>query len=179
MFTHFPELLETHNLFVRNRKSNKIRSLGIALLYYGLSCRKAADVLCFPGADNASYEAVREWYHRAKALLRAPQKRHRPLIAIDETKIKVERRWYYSSSGRRSTRRIWERTARRGTHADERGERCPPPVSYGGCSKVHEHAESAGGRRTVVPTGVTHDGRAVGEGDVREAERGRAVVFRL
>jgi len=89
MFTHFSELLETHNVFVRNRKPNRIRSLGIALLYYGLSCRKAADVLRFLGADNASHEAVREWYHRAKELLSAPQKQCRPMIAIDETKIKA------------------------------------------------------------------------------------------
>ena len=83
MFTHFSELLETHNIFVRNRKPNRIRSLGIALLYYGLSRRKAADVLRFLGADNASHEAVREWYHGAKELLSAPQKQCRPMIAID------------------------------------------------------------------------------------------------
>ena len=65
---------------------NRLRSLGIALVYLGLSCRKAAEVLRF--SDDASYEAVREWYHKAKVLLRAPPKRCRKEIAIDETKIK-------------------------------------------------------------------------------------------
>ena len=67
MLTQLTELIEAHNIFVRERKSNWLRSLGIALLYYGLSCRKA--------------------------------------IAIDETKVRVEGMWYYSSSRRRSTRR--------------------------------------------------------------------------
>jgi transposase-like protein len=52
-------------------------------------------VLRFVDVDNASHEAIREWYHRAKALLRDPSKRHRPTVAIDETKIKVEGRWQY------------------------------------------------------------------------------------
>jgi transposase-like protein len=93
MFTHFSELLEAHNVFVRERKPNWLRALGIALVYLGLSCRKAAEVLRF--SDDASYEAVREWYHKAKALLRAPPKRCRKTIAIDETKIKVTGTWYF------------------------------------------------------------------------------------
>jgi transposase-like protein len=67
--------------------------LGIALLYLGMSCRKTAEVLSF--FDEASYEAARQWYHRAKDLLSAPQKRHRPTIAIDETKVKVKGTWYF------------------------------------------------------------------------------------
>ena len=34
-------------------------------------------------------------FHRAKALLRAPPKRCRKAIAIDETKVKVEKQWYH------------------------------------------------------------------------------------
>ena len=69
--------------------------MGIALLYLGMSCRKAADVLRFSDVDKASYEAIREWYHRAKVLLRDPPKRCRKVIAIDETKVKVRGRWYF------------------------------------------------------------------------------------
>ena len=97
---------------------NRIRSLGIALLYYGLSCRKAADVLRFLGAGNASHEAVREWYHRAKELLSAPQKQCRPMIAIDETKINVEGRWHFLWVG--CGRHGEQGAALRGNYADER-----------------------------------------------------------
>jgi len=93
ILTRLTELLETHNVFVRERKPNWLRATGIALLYYGLSCRQTAEVLSF--FDEASYEAARQWYHRAKELLRAPQKRHRPMIAIDETKMKVKGTWYF------------------------------------------------------------------------------------
>jgi len=67
--------------------------MGIALLFHGLSCRQTAEVLSF--FEEASYEAARQWYHRAKELLSAPQKQYRPMIAIDETKIKVEGRWHF------------------------------------------------------------------------------------
>ena len=93
MLTRLTELIETHNVFVRERKPNWLRSLGIVLLFHGLSCRKTAEVLSF--FDEASYEAARQWYHRARNLLSAPQKRHRSMVAIDETKIKVKGMWYY------------------------------------------------------------------------------------
>ena len=82
--TRLTELIENHNVFVRERKPLWVRSLGIALLYLGLSCRQTAEVL--QRVDAASYEAARQWYHRAKALLREPSKRHRSVIAIDETR---------------------------------------------------------------------------------------------
>jgi hypothetical protein len=67
MFTHLAELLETHNVFVRERTPNKLRAMGIALLYWGPSCRRTAEVLSL--SDGASNEAVRQWYHRDKELL--------------------------------------------------------------------------------------------------------------
>jgi len=42
---------------------------------------------------------------------------------------------------------------------------------------VDEHADGTRGRRTVVFRGVMQTGRAVGTGDVREAERGGAVKW--
>ena len=77
--------------------------MGIALLYWGLSCRQVAEFLRFSDSDNASYEAVRQWYHRAQKLLCDPSKRHRPTIAIDRRDEDQGRwrepTWYYSSSG--------------------------------------------------------------------------------
>ena len=120
MLTRLTELLGTHNVFVRGRKPNWLRSLGIALLFHGLSCRKTAGVLCF--FDEASYEAARQWYHCAQKLLSAPQKRYRPTVAIDETKIKVKETWYYLWAAVDTENR--EGAARCRNHADSRRPRC-------------------------------------------------------
>ena len=131
MFTHLSELLETHNVFVRERKPNRLRSLGIALLYWGLSCRQVAEFLRFSDIDDdASHEAVRQWYHRTQKLLHNPSKRHRPTVAIDETKIKVEGRWYFlwaavDTENRAGSCFAW-RSRRQETAVT-------PPVSYDGC----------------------------------------------
>ena len=160
MLTQLTELIEAHNVFVRERKSNKIRSLGIALLYLGLSCRKAANVLRFVDVDEASHEAVRQWYHRVKALLRAPPRRCRKAIAIDETKVRVEGMWYYSSSGRRSTRRTKSCHASR---SRRRGTGTTPPSRFirralQACT--NEHADGAGGWWPVAFAGARQDGGA-------------------
>jgi len=91
MLTQLTAPLESKKVFIRERKPNWLRSLGIALLYPGLSCRQTAEVLSF--FDEASQEAARQWYHRAQALLGAPPRRCRRAIAIDETKLKVRGRW--------------------------------------------------------------------------------------
>ena len=76
MLTRLTELIEAHNVFVRERKPNWLRSLGVALLYLGLSCRQTAEVLHVSDVDDASHEAVRQWYHRVQKLLRNPSHRN-------------------------------------------------------------------------------------------------------
>jgi len=73
MLTEIIELLENKKVFERERKPNEIRALGILLIYSGLSCRKARDILS--SFDQASYEAIREWYHRAKDLFTYRERR--------------------------------------------------------------------------------------------------------
>ena len=97
---------------------------------------------------------------------------------IDETKIKVKGTWYYSSSERRSTRRAGRRIALRRAHADTRRPRCFP-FHTTGVTDVHEHTDGARRWRSMVSGGVKQTGRALGESDVREAERSGAVVFSL
>jgi len=66
-----------------------------ALQYLGMSCRQSAEVLLF--SDDASHEAVRQWYHwTVHCFVHNPSKRYRRAIAINETKNEVERRWRYS-----------------------------------------------------------------------------------
>jgi len=59
MLTQLTAPLESKKVFIRERKPNWLRSLGIALLYPGLSCRQTAEVLSF--FDEASQEAARQW----------------------------------------------------------------------------------------------------------------------
>ena len=68
--------------------------------------------------------------------------------------------------------------ARHTAHADE-GRARRASLHPTRAENVHEHADGGGRWWPVVLTGVTPDGRAVGTGDVREAERGGAVVLGL
>jgi len=42
--------------------------------------------------EEISHESVRIYYHRLKKILKQPEKKKRRLIAVDETKIKLENR---------------------------------------------------------------------------------------
>ncbi len=84
--------MRKNKLFVRKRKSETVRILAIFLTHYGLSYRKVAAILS--KKEKVSYEAVRQWYHRAGKLF-SIEKKERSEIAIDETKIKLRKKWYY------------------------------------------------------------------------------------
>jgi len=174
MLTRLTELVETHNLFVRERKPNRLRALGIALLYLGLSCRKTAEVLHLSDADDACHEAVRQWHHRAKVLLRAPPRRCRKAIAIDETKVKVEKRWYF----------LWA-----AVDIDNRELLCvaltPTRDGHDASRFIRRMLRACTNTPTVLVDGGLWYSWALsrmgvpwmGAGDVRKAERGRAVEW--
>jgi hypothetical protein len=149
--TRLTELIEAHNVFVRERKPLWVRSLGIALLYFGLSCRQTAEVL--QRVDAASYEAARQWYHRAKALLREPSKRHRSVIAIDRRDQGQSGKTVVLSLG--GGRHGEERAAGHSAHADARRARCLSRYTTR-APHVHEHADGGGRWRPVVRVGVEH-----------------------
>ena len=52
--------------------------------------RKTSDFLSL--FEEISHESVRIYYHRLKKFLKQPRKRERRLIAIDETKLKLEKK---------------------------------------------------------------------------------------
>ena len=82
-----------HNgLFVRERKSNRVKALGITLYHMGLSLRDTSMILAYFG--GASHEAVRDWYGRCKDIFSVKSKKRRA-IAIDETKIKIQGKWRF------------------------------------------------------------------------------------
>jgi putative transposase len=86
MLSHLEELLKSKNIFVRNRKQMKTRSLGILLYHYGLSLRKCKNIVS--SFENISHESIRKWYHRVDTIFTVG-KTYRETIAVDETKVKI------------------------------------------------------------------------------------------
>jgi len=84
--------IESRKLFVRQRKSNWLRALGVVLYHLGLSLRDTSLVL--DGIGGASHEAVRKWYARCRDIFTV-ETRSRRAIAVDETKIKIRGEWMF------------------------------------------------------------------------------------
>jgi len=89
MLSHIEELLEAKKIFERNRTPVRIRALGILLYHLGLSLRNCSMVLS--SFTVVSHESVRLWYHKSYQLF-SVEKRYREVIAVDETKIKINGR---------------------------------------------------------------------------------------
>ena len=78
------EWIVKNRIFVRERKSNAERALGMLLYHAGLSYNKAAIFV------NASYEAVRKWYRKGRKLFEQTlMAKKRKRIAIDEKEIRI------------------------------------------------------------------------------------------
>ena len=81
------EEIKIKKVFRRNKKDVKIKVLVGLLYFFGLSLRKTSEFLSL---FEISHESVRIYYHRIKKVLKKPRKRKRMLIAIDETKLRLE-----------------------------------------------------------------------------------------
>jgi putative transposase len=90
MLSNMEKVLEAKNIFERERKSMKTRALGVILYHFGISLRNTS--LVISSFEQASHEAVREWYLRAAKIFQV-RKVERKIIAIDETKIKINGKW--------------------------------------------------------------------------------------
>ncbi len=90
MLSNMEKVLEAKNIFERERKSMKTRALGVILYHFGISLRNTS--LVISSFEQASHEAVREWYLRAAKIFQV-RKVKRKIIAIDETKIKINGKW--------------------------------------------------------------------------------------
>ena len=89
MLSYIEKLLEFKNVFERNRTPLRIRALGILLYHLGLSLRSCSMVLS--SFTPVSHESIRLWYHKSRRLFTV-EKRYREIIAVDETKIKINGR---------------------------------------------------------------------------------------
>jgi len=85
---HLIEEIKATKVFRRNKKDVKIKILAALLYFFGLSLRKTSNFLSL--FQEISHESVRIYYHRLKKVIDQPTRKKRRLIAIDETKIKLE-----------------------------------------------------------------------------------------
>jgi len=82
------EEIKSKKVFRRNRKRIELKILSALLYFYGLSLRKASKFISL--FEQISHESVRIYYHKLKKVLKPPEREKRRLIAIDETKLKLE-----------------------------------------------------------------------------------------
>jgi len=81
------DYVKSTKVFRRNKKDIELKILAALLYFFGLSLRKTSMFLSL--FEEISHESVRIYYHRLK-VLKQPRKKERKLIAIDETKLKLE-----------------------------------------------------------------------------------------
>jgi len=89
------DYIKSTKVFRRNKKNVEFKILAALLYFYfsnsfDLSLRKTSDYLSL--FEEISYESVRIYYHKLKTVLKHPRKKKRRLVAIDETKIKLEKK---------------------------------------------------------------------------------------
>lgn len=81
------ELLKDRNIFVKRRKSPKIKVILILIYHVNLSCRKIRKIIVEP--ESFSQEVIIEWHKRCSCLFQI-EKTTLHLVSVDETKIKKE-----------------------------------------------------------------------------------------
>jgi len=84
------DYVKSTKVFRRNKKDVELKILAALLYFFGLSLRKTSEFLSL--FEEISHESVRIYYHRLKKVLKQPRKKKRRLVAIDETKIKLEKK---------------------------------------------------------------------------------------
>ena len=92
MLNQIVELLKDRKIFVRQRKNHETKVIALLVYHAGLSYRKTSTII--GNLEPFSHEALRKWYKKCIAFFR-PQKKQRLVIAVDETKVKWEKRQIY------------------------------------------------------------------------------------
>jgi len=86
-FSVLVDRVERSGVFCWNRKPLKVKVLSTVLYYSGLSYRVVAKGL--RGLAKFAHESVRLWFRRLKEAFPKPERKRRRVIAIDETKLKL------------------------------------------------------------------------------------------
>lgn len=92
MLNQIVELLVDRKIFVRQRKKHETKVIAILVYHAGLSYRKTSQII--GNLESFSHESVRKWYMKCIAFF-SPHRKQRPVIAVDETKVKWEGRQIY------------------------------------------------------------------------------------
>lgn len=82
-------IVEHKKIFKRNKKSVETKILGVLLYHQGLSYRDTGKILGV--IEPASHEAFHYWYKQFQELFAISSKERRA-IALDETKVKREKK---------------------------------------------------------------------------------------
>ena len=88
--------IKDKKIFKRNKKDVRFKILTGLLYFFGLSLRKTSRFISL--FEKMSHESVRTYYHILKEVIKSPEKKQRKLIAIDETKIKLESKQIFVGS---------------------------------------------------------------------------------
>ncbi len=89
MLNQIVELLEDRKIFVRQRTNHETKVIALLVYHAGLSYRKTSKII--GNLEPFSYEALRKWYKKCVTFFH-PKKKQRKIIAVDETKVKLEGR---------------------------------------------------------------------------------------
>lgn len=92
MLNQIVELLVDRKIFLRQRKKHETKVMAILIYHAGLSYRKTSQII--GNLESFSHESLRKWYKKCIAFF-CPQRKKRPVIAVDETKVKWEGRQIY------------------------------------------------------------------------------------
>jgi len=113
------DYVKSTKVFRRNKKDVELKILAALLYFFGLSLRKISQFLSL--FDKISHESVRICYHRLKKVIDQPTRKKRRLIAIDETKIKLEKKqifvWAAIDVDSKECLFIWASEGRSSFHA--------------------------------------------------------------
>jgi len=118
-FRQLIDYVESTKVFRRNKKNIEIKVLIALSYFFGLSLRKTSLFLSI--FEEISHESVRTYYHKLKKVLNFPEKKKRRLIAIDETKLKLENKqifvWIATDFDTKEYLSIWASEGRISFHA--------------------------------------------------------------
>ncbi len=113
------EEIKSKKVFRRNKRKIELKILSALLYFHGLSLRKASKLISL--FQKISHESIRIYYHRIKRILKPPERKKRRLIAIDETKLKLENKhifvWSAIDTDTKECLFVWATEGRSSFHA--------------------------------------------------------------
>jgi hypothetical protein len=157
-------------IFRRNRRPLRSKILACLLYLSGLSYR---GMTYQTGMIDASHVSVFRWVHAMRGIVSRVPRKERKLIAIDETKLKINGRqvfvWAAIDADTKELLAVYASYYRSSINQH-------PRLPQEGPGDMLGKAGSLGGRRPMVSMGARQDGDTVAPHHVRLQERDREVL---